>query len=51
MSGEFDLVILDLMLPGLDGLTLLRELHARAPALPVVILSARAELSRLRRLL
>ena len=33
------------MLPGIDGLTLLRELHARAPELPVVILSARSELS------
>ena len=40
-----DLVILDLMLPGIDGLTLLRELHARAPELPVVILSARSELA------
>ena len=45
MSGACDLVILDLMLPGIDGLTLLRELHARAPELPVVILSARSELS------
>jgi two-component system copper resistance phosphate regulon response regulator CusR len=45
LSGAFDLVILDLMLPGIDGLTLLRELHARAPELPVVILSARSELS------
>ena len=45
LSGACDLVILDLMLPGIDGLTLLRELHARAPELPVVILSARSELS------
>jgi two-component system, OmpR family, copper resistance phosphate regulon response regulator CusR len=45
LAGGCDLVILDLMLPGLDGLTLLRELHARAPRLPVVILSARAELA------
>src|SRR3984893_14979872 len=45
LGGGCDLVILDLMLPGLDGLTLLRELHARAPELPVVILSARSELS------
>jgi two-component system copper resistance phosphate regulon response regulator CusR len=45
LSGDCDLVILDLMLPGLDGLAVLRELHARAPELPVVILSARSELS------
>ena len=45
LAGGCDLVILDLMLPGLDGLTLLRELHAHAPGLPVVILSARSELA------
>ena len=45
LSGACDLVILDLLLPGIDGLTLLRELHTRAPELPVVILSARSELS------
>ena len=45
LSGACDLVILDLMMPGIDGFTLLRELHARAPELPVVILSARSELS------
>lgn len=45
LTGGCDLVILDLMLPGLDGLAVLRELHARVPELPVVILSARSELS------
>lgn len=39
-----DLVVLDLLLPGLDGLTVLRELKQRRPELPVVILSARADL-------
>jgi two-component system OmpR family response regulator len=37
-----DLLVLDLMLPGVDGLTLCRELRARS-RLPVLILSARAE--------
>ena len=37
-----DLVVLDLMLPGTDGLALCRELRARS-RLPVLILSARAE--------
>jgi two-component system response regulator RstA len=37
-----DLVILDLMLPGKDGLTLCRELRAR-DTVPILILTARAE--------
>jgi two-component system, OmpR family, response regulator len=38
------LVVLDLLLPGLDGLELLRQLHERKPDLPVLILSARSDL-------
>jgi two-component system response regulator ResD len=38
-----DLVILDLMLPGLDGLEVCRRLRADAPDLPVVMLTARGE--------
>ena len=37
-------VILDLLLPGLDGLTVLRELQQHVPELPVVIVSARSDL-------
>ncbi len=44
VGGDFDLVLLDLLLPGLNGLELLRDLHRSKPALPVVILSARADL-------
>jgi two-component system, OmpR family, response regulator len=39
-----DLVILDLLLPRLDGLSLLRALETARPDLPVVIVSARADL-------
>ena len=39
-----DLVILDLLLPRLDGLSVLRALEAKHPELPVVIVSARADL-------
>lgn len=37
---DFDLVLLDIMLPGTNGLSLLGILRKRFPAVPVVILSA-----------
>lgn len=37
---EFDLVLLDIMLPGTNGLSLLGILRKRFPAVPVVVLSA-----------
>jgi DNA-binding response OmpR family regulator len=40
---RYDLVVLDLLLPGLDGLALLRELTRATPDVPVLILSARAD--------
>ena len=40
--GRFDLVILDLMLPGEDGLTLCRDLRTRSN-LPVIMLTARGD--------
>jgi two-component system copper resistance phosphate regulon response regulator CusR len=44
VSGSYDLVILDLLLPGRDGLDALRQLHLQQPDLPVLILSARSDL-------
>jgi two-component system, OmpR family, response regulator len=41
---RYDLVVLDLLLPGVDGLTVLRAVRDEHPALPVVILSARTDL-------
>ena len=38
-----DLVLLDLMLPGLDGLEVCRRVRGSHPALPVVMLTARGE--------
>ncbi|HUZ99053.1 MAG TPA: response regulator transcription factor [Gaiellaceae bacterium] len=43
-AGEWDLVVLDLLLPGMNGLRVLHELHRERPQLPVVVLSARGDL-------
>lgn len=41
-GGRFDLIVLDLMLPGDDGLTLCRNLRAKSE-IPVIMLTARGE--------
>jgi DNA-binding response OmpR family regulator len=40
-SGEFDLMVLDIGLPALDGFTVLRRLRATGSQLPVLVLTAR----------
>jgi DNA-binding response OmpR family regulator len=40
-AASFDLIILDLMLPGVDGITLCRELRARGDTTPILMLTAR----------
>ena len=40
---RYDVIVLDLLLPGLDGLAMLRELTRLSPELPVLILSARGD--------
>ncbi|HHY34827.1 MAG TPA: response regulator transcription factor [Firmicutes bacterium] len=42
-EDEPDLVILDIMLPGRDGLSVLKEIRDRYPDLPVIMLTARSE--------
>jgi two-component system, OmpR family, copper resistance phosphate regulon response regulator CusR len=44
VTSAYDVVLLDLLLPGLDGLAVLRELQRRRPELPVVVVSARSDL-------
>lgn len=41
LTGEFDLIILDIGLPGLDGFTVLRRLREENSPLPVIVLTAR----------
>ncbi|NQT36159.1 MAG: response regulator transcription factor [Planctomycetes bacterium] len=43
LSRHFDLLLLDLVLPGPDGFEILRQLRRQQPTLPVIILSARGE--------
>jgi len=40
-THSYDLIILDVMLPGKDGLTLTRELRSRADATPILMLTAK----------
>ncbi|HYY76237.1 MAG TPA: response regulator transcription factor [Gaiellaceae bacterium] len=43
MTDEFDLMILDMGLPGLEGFHVLQELRARGKTLPVLVLTGRRE--------
>ena len=41
LRAEYDLLLLDLGLPGLDGLEILQEVRGARPTLPIIILTAR----------
>jgi DNA-binding response OmpR family regulator len=43
-SGECDVILLDLMLPRVDGFTIIRTLRAEQRSTPTLIVSARAEM-------
>lgn len=43
-AGGYDAAILDLMLPGKDGITLLKEVRQKGCFVPVLILTAKSEL-------
>ncbi len=42
-SGEYDALVLDIMMPGLDGIQVLRTLRSRAITTPALFLTARTE--------
>jgi DNA-binding response OmpR family regulator len=44
MSNDYDVIILDLMLPGMDGLTLLKKIRAKGKQFHVLILTAKDRL-------
>lgn len=41
-SGAYDLIILDLMLPGLDGIEICRRLRSKPKYVPILMLTSRA---------
>lgn len=43
-NGSYDGVILDVMMPGLDGITVVKEMREHGYGVPVLILTARAEI-------
>ena len=45
LDGDYDGVILDLMMPRMDGIEVLRRLRAEENATPVLVLTARSEVS------
>ena len=45
MGVSFDAIVLDIMLPGQDGLSVLRQLRQRRNRTPVLLLSARGEVN------
>jgi DNA-binding response OmpR family regulator len=44
-QNSYDLLILDLMLPGLDGLELIRQIRVHDQEVPILILSARDQVA------
>ena len=43
LSGIYDLLLLDVMLPGMDGMSLLRAIREEGVATPVIMLTAKGE--------
>ncbi len=42
-TGQFDICILDIMMPAMDGLTLAREIRKLRPSIPLIFLTAKSQ--------
>ena len=44
-SGIYDMILLDIMLPGMDGLTILKTLRQKQITTPVILLTAKSDIT------
>ena len=44
-AGEFDLLFLDIFMPGMDGLETMRLVHQKRPRIPIIVISGRPIIS------
>ena len=44
LSGQYDAAVLDIMMPGLDGINVLRQARAQGCSIPILLLTAKAEI-------
>ena len=44
-NGNYDVLILDVMLPGMDGITLLKTLRAEHNSVPIILLTAKDDVA------
>ena len=44
LTGRYDAIVLDLMLPGRDGFEILAAVRRATPSVPVIVLTARDEI-------
>lgn len=43
-NGDYDLAVLDVMMPGLDGVAVVQQLRAAGSIIPVILLTAKSEI-------
>ena len=46
-AGDFDLLFLDIFMPGMDGLETMRRIHQQHPLIPIIVISGRPIVSAL----